>query len=221
MASDLKIVRENDSLTGPAERRILAFTARNLSTSVTPDQLTCLGVLGALLTFAGYIACNLDVRFLWLANLGLFLHWFGDSMDGSLARYRQREKARYGFFLDQTTDVLTNILIVAGMGLSPYISFGVAMLALAGYHALSIHALIIALLTGRFRIAAVKIGATELRLLLLAMNLMISVIGADIHTVFGIHYTWCDVVILFFALSFLISFIISLFHGLAVFRDSD
>ena len=221
MTDGINIIRENNSLTGPAEQFLLRFAAQRLPAVVTPDVLTLLGVVGAILTFGAYAATNFDARFLWVANLGLVLHWFGDSMDGTLARYRRHERPRYGFFLDQTVDVLTDVLIAAGIGVTPFVSFGVAMLALAGYHALSLHALIVAVVTGRFKIASMKIGATEMRLAIVCLNFAILLFGADVHVALGVHYTWCDVAVLAVAMALFASFLVGLIKGRAVFAKAE
>ena len=64
---------------------------------VMPDTLTALGLFGSLLIFAGYALTIYDSRFLWLSSLGFVINWFGDSLDGTLARYRHIERPRYGF----------------------------------------------------------------------------------------------------------------------------
>jgi len=78
-----------------------------------------------------------------LANAGLLMHWFGDSLDGTVARYRQAERPRYGFFVDQTIDVVGNLLIALGVGLSPWARLDVALLFLTAFHMISICSLIV------------------------------------------------------------------------------
>src|SRR5262245_24038819 len=105
---------------------------------VTPDRLTALGVFGAAVVFAGSLLSNRDPAFLWLANLGLVIHWLGDSLDGTLARVRGSERPKLGFVMDQSVDVVGDILIMAGLGLSPFVRLDAALLALVGYHALTV-----------------------------------------------------------------------------------
>jgi len=145
--------RIHRSLLAAAEKTLLVRIAGALPRWVSPDQLTALGLAGAVIVFAGYLLAARDPDFLWLANLGLFLHWFGDSLDGTLARVRGTERVKYGFLLDQSVDVAGDILILAGLGLSPYARLDAALLALTGYHALTIHSLIWNSVAGEHRIS--------------------------------------------------------------------
>jgi phosphatidylglycerophosphate synthase len=105
------------------------------------------------------------------------VQWFGDSLDGSLARFRRIERPSYGYFIDHSCDGLTNLLILGGMGLSPFVSLGVAMFALAGYLLLSIHAFLSARVLGELKLSYLSAGPTELRLLLIGLTVMMMVLG--------------------------------------------
>lgn len=201
------MIRINNSLVGAIERRALAWLVRRMPRSVTPDKLTAFGIFGAALTLAGYVLTAWSPSFLWLASLGLVFHWLGDSLDGSLARFRKIERPKYGYFLDQTIDVVGNLLICAGMGLSAYVRMDVALLALAGYHALSIYSLVKACVSGEFHISLVGWGPTEMRLLIILMNTTIFFFGAPPFTVVGLTMTWCDVTILLMAAGLFTTFV--------------
>ena len=108
---------------------------------------------------------------LLLAISGYFIHWFGDSLDGSLARFREIERPRFGYFVDHSADALGTMMIVLGIGLSPYVRLDVALLALAGYYLLSIHAFLAVRVVGELKLSYVAAGPTELRLILIAMSL--------------------------------------------------
>lgn len=144
-----------------------------------PDQLTTLGLVGAAMVLAGYAASGLDRRWLWLAIAGFFVHWFGDSLDGSLARFRQIERPRFGYFIDHSADGLGNLMIVGGLGLSPFIRLDVSLLALAGYYLLSIHAFLAVRILGELRLSYAAAGPTELRLALIAMTLLMFFYGGE------------------------------------------
>src|SRR5574338_1678825 len=104
--------RVNDILLGPLERPALRWLAAHQPAWVNPDVMTGTGVLGAAVIFSGYVASNYDRNFLWLASLGFFINWYGDSLDGTLARYRGIEKPRYGYFVDHTVDSFNETLII-------------------------------------------------------------------------------------------------------------
>lgn len=144
---------------------------------VTPDMLTALGVVGALAIFAGYAASAAGFGWLWLAIAGYAVQWFGDSTDGSLARYRHIERPSYGYFIDHSCDGITTLLILAGIGLSPYVRFDVAMIALVGYLLLSIHAYLAVHVLGEMKLSYMAGGPTELRVVLISMTLAMMAFG--------------------------------------------
>src|SRR5208282_3347313 len=114
------VERVHRSWSGALERPLLRWLAAREPAAITPDHLTLLGCGGALLCGLAYVASLYSPAFLWFANLGLLVNWFGDSLDGSLARSRKKERPRYGFFIDSTTDVISELLILLGLGASPY-----------------------------------------------------------------------------------------------------
>jgi archaetidylinositol phosphate synthase len=165
--------RLNASLLGSLERPALSWLAAHMPSAVTPDHLTAIGVLGAVIVFTGYLLCWFDVGFLWVANAGLVVNWLGDSMDGTLARFRNIERHRYGFFIDHTTDLITQVLVAFGLGLSPYVRFDVACLALIAYLLMAAFAFIKTIVTGMLQIAFSGIGPTEARLAIMLLNIWI------------------------------------------------
>ncbi|WP_188062571.1 CDP-alcohol phosphatidyltransferase family protein [Sphingobium sp. KCTC 72723] len=171
------IDRIQQNLLAASERRLLNWLCAHMPPWVTPDLLTALGMVGAFAIFAGYAASGLHVDWLWLAIAGYGLQWFGDSMDGSLARFRRIERPSYGYFIDHSCDGLATLLILAGMGASPYIRMDVALVALAGYLLLSIHAYLAARVIGEFKLSYLSAGPTELRLLLIGMTLAMMALG--------------------------------------------
>ena len=131
-------IRIQDSILNKMEKRVLVCLAKKLPKWVTSDHLTWLGLFGAIISAGGYFLSNWDVEFLWLSSLGFVVNWFGDSLDGTLARVRNAQRPIYGFYLDHNIDGLTVLIFCVGAGISPFISFSVAMLILSGYYLLSI-----------------------------------------------------------------------------------
>jgi len=169
--------RVNDILLGRFERPALQWLAERMPVWVTPDVLTTIGIFGALMTFAGYLASTWAAGFLWLASLGLVINWFGDSLDGTLARYRKIERPKFGFFIDHTVDAISESLVVFGMGLSPYVSFEVAAVALIGYLLMSVLVYVQTYVTGEFRISYGRFGPTELRVIIILFNAVLFFVG--------------------------------------------
>ncbi len=164
-------VRVNDILLGPLERPALQWLAAHLPAWATPDLMTFIGIVGALVIALGYGLSNFHPAFLWMATLGFFINWFGDSLDGTLARFRHIERPKYGFFIDHVSDVITEIIIILGLGLSPYIKFSVASLCCIMYIAMSVLVYVRMNVMGEFKISYSKLGPTEVRVLAILLNI--------------------------------------------------
>ena len=169
--------RVNDILLGPLERPALKWLAAHMPHWVTPNICTIIGMLAALLIMISYGLSMVDRNFLWLASLGYVLNWFGDSLDGTLARYRHIERPVFGFFIDHTTDALNEVMIFVGLGLTPYISFPSACLALVGYLLLSVLVYVRTCVVGEFQISYSKLGPTEIRVLAILLNTIMYFVG--------------------------------------------
>ncbi|MFD1611661.1 CDP-alcohol phosphatidyltransferase family protein [Sphingomonas tabacisoli] len=146
---------------------------------IKPDHLTALGLVGALIIFAGYWASAIHAGWLWLVIAGLIVHWLGDSLDGSLARFRHIERPNFGYFIDHSSDGLANLMIMGGLGASPFVRLDIALFTLAGYLLLSVHAFLAARVVGDLRLSYLAAGPTELRLLLVAMTLAMLILGGE------------------------------------------
>ncbi len=213
MKEHKQAVRIQTSFLSRIEKKALIFMAKRMPEKINSDHLTIIGFAGAIISGAGYILVNLNVNYLWLASLGLFLNWFGDSLDGTLARVRNLQRPLYGFFIDHTIDGLTILVICLGAGLSPLISFSVAMLVLVGYLLLSISTYINTYLEHEFRISYGKLGPTEFRLIVILINTLFIYlpIGNQQLSVVGHAFKLFDVIGFVIALAlfsiYLISFI--------------
>lgn len=196
MSSDFSVQRHNGSLIAAWEKLALIAIAKRLPAFATPNFLTAFGVFGAVVVLISYCFGNIDVWFLWLANLGIVIHWLGDSLDGTVARVRGIERPKFGFFLDQTVDLISNLLIALGIGLSPWVRLDVALLMLTAYHMLAVYVLVYSLVQGEFHLDVAGFGPTEMRLGIIVLNLAIMAIGAPSLTVAGLPFTWCDVLLL-------------------------
>lgn len=152
---------------------------------VTPDRLTALGLVGATISGLGYVASNLSPLFLFLASLGLIVNWFGDSLDGSLARHRGLERPQYGYFLDHSTDAIGSLIFALGLGLSPYVGMAAALLLLCSYYLLSIHEFLSARVSHELNLTRLGLGPTELRLLAIGFNFLLFFCGPYQTIAFG------------------------------------
>lgn len=155
-----------------SEKKTLVKIANRLPRWVLPDDLTALGILSAF-AIAGCYWASGESRYWLLATLPLFiLHWLGDSLDGTLARVREITRPKYGYYLDHIVDAFSTALIGLGLGLSPYLSFAVAALAVILYLILSINVYLEGEIFKRFDISYGKFGPTEMRIFLVALSLI-------------------------------------------------
>ena len=159
------------------ERQVLNGFCRIMPAWVTPDHLTVVGVIGAVIAAICYTATNWHPAFYLLASFGLVVNWFGDSLDGSLARHRKIERPRYGYFVDHSVDVVNNLLIIGGLGLTPHISLAASLFAFSGYLALSIYVFLLNHVYGELQLTFVNCGPTEIRLGIIAFNIALLVFG--------------------------------------------
>ncbi len=169
--------RINRSLLSKLERFTLGWLASRMPAWMTPDQLTLFGFLGTFLIGISYYLTNQNSAFLWVASLGLVINWFGDSLDGTLARYRKIERPRYGFFIDHTIDGFGEVIIMVGIGMSPYVDFRIAMVALVGYLLLGNLVYILTYIRNEFRISYAGLSPTEVRLILIITNALVFFFG--------------------------------------------
>jgi phosphatidylglycerophosphate synthase len=165
-----KHTRVNQMLLGPLERPALQFLARTSPPWITPDVLTAIGVVGSLMCFAGYWASHANAAWLWFVNLGLLVNWYGDSLDGTLARFRKIERPKFGFYIDHTVDAAAEFLTIIGIGMSPYMRLDIAAFALIGYLLMSVHVYVRTCVDGVFKISYGTVGPTELRVIIALVN---------------------------------------------------
>ena len=158
--------RVNTGLLAAAEKRLLVRIAAGLPRWVTSDQLTLLALAAMGVSAAGFALARWDTRALWLVVAGLAINWFGDSLDGTLARVRRQERPRYGYYIDHALDIAGTTLLMVGLAASGYMSPIVALTTLAAYLMVA-GEVYLATAAGRdFTMSCAGVGPTELRILL-------------------------------------------------------
>ncbi len=175
------------------ERRVLPRLARALPAWIVPDHLTALGLLSSTWIAAAYILSNRDPAWLWGASLGLVIQWYGDSLDGTLARVRKIERPRYGYYLDHITDAYSTVVIGIGLGLSPYMVLSIGLTVVILYLIMSINVYLETYVLGEFRLGYAVLGPTEARLALIAMNTVAIGLGPMRFEVVGVSLTLFDI----------------------------
>ena len=165
--------RIHTALTAGLEKRLLIWMAQRTPRAIGPDHLTALGFVSQLLAGAAYALAAHDARALWLVNVFIFLNWLGDSLDGTLARVRNQQRPRYGFYVDHMADTFGALALMAGLGCSGYLHPFIAAGMLTGYYILSIESYLATYTMGRFHLSHGLFGPTEIRILLALGNIVL------------------------------------------------
>lgn len=181
--------RVQASLLAPIEKRCLVWLAGRMPTRVNSDHLTALA--GASMLAAGLCYWHGSPGALIAAVLLLAANWFGDSLDGTLARVRRHERPRYGYYVDHVLDALSILFILAGLVLGGHMGPNLGGGFLLAYYLVMIEIVLAAHSVGTFRISSWKFGPTELRILLAAGTLRL--LWADEVTIAGSRYLLFDV----------------------------
>jgi phosphatidylglycerophosphate synthase len=163
--------RIQESLLAALEKRLLLWLAERIPSRLNSDHLTLLGFAAQLLTGVSYALARFDKLWLIVGIGFMVLNWFGDSLDGTLARVRNQQRPRYGFYVDHILDSIGSVALMVGMALSGYMSPALAISLLVLFLLLSIQSYLAAYTLGEFRMSFWSFGPTELRLLLVAGNL--------------------------------------------------
>jgi len=166
-------LRLQESFTAAAERKALAWLAARLPKRVNSDHLTLLGFVAMFLAGASYAFARTYRAGLLLATLFLALNWFGDSLDGTLARLRDRQRPRYGFYVDHMIDTFGGFFLMAGLAISGFIDWRIALGMLVIFLMLSVQVYLATYTLGKFQLSFAKFGPTEIRLLLALGNVML------------------------------------------------
>ena len=168
-------VRIQESFTARLERRALVWMAERMPTWINSDHLTLLGTLGMVLAGGSYLYARWNRIGLLLVILFLALNWFGDSLDGTLARVRNRQRPRYGFYVDHIVDAFGALSLMLGLAFSGYIHAWVAVGMLISFLLLSIEVHLATYTLGKFQMSYWKFGPTEIRILLAIGNVRLFV----------------------------------------------
>jgi phosphatidylglycerophosphate synthase len=183
--------RHQLSILTPAEKIALRWLAERMPAWVNSDHLTVLGFAGMILTGLSYYLAQYNPLFLLAGIVCLAINWFGDSLDGTVARLRNRQRPRYGFYVDHIVDAFGIAFVLTGLGLSGYMSPSIAMGFLIAYFLMNIEIYLATYTLGIFKLSYGLMGPTELRVIVCIGNLVLLTrktvkIGEN-------HYLLCDV----------------------------
>ena len=162
--------RVQESILTRSEKRVLIWLAERAPAWVNSDHLTVLGFAAQVATGVCYALARFNRMWLVASIACLALNWLGDSLDGTLARVRQKQRPRYGFYVDHILDSIGSVALLGGLGLSGYMSTAVAMSLLVLFLLLSIQSYLATYTLGEFHMSFWSFGPTELRVLLVVGN---------------------------------------------------
>lgn len=168
--TDKKAERIQTSILNGVERKALVWLAGRQPKWVVSDTLTAIGTLGAIMIGAGYILCGVNINFLWLSCLGFVVNWYGDSLDGTLARVRKTQRPIYGYYLDHTVDCINEAFMFLGVGLSCLMRLDLALMIFAVYLCLTVNVSVNAHLKSEFKLTYAKLGPTEFRVIAILLT---------------------------------------------------
>ena len=188
-------VRIQTSVLNALEKKVLVWLAQRQPRWVTSDMMTFIGVLGAVVIAVGYILTSQNINFLWLSSLGFIINWYGDSLDGTLARVRKTQRPIYGYYLDHTIDAINEVMIFVGVGLSGLMHLEIALLALVMYLLITINVSINAHLKKEFKLTYASMGPTEFRIIMIIINTLFATISplrefSHSFVMFGSEFTF-------------------------------
>jgi len=163
--------RIQQSVVADLERKVLTSLAERTPQRINSDHLTILGFVSQCLAGICYAVARFHPKALIVGVAFLGLNWLGDSLDGTLARVRNRQRPRYGFYVDHITDTIGALFLMGGMAVSGYIHPGIAIGMLVAFLMLSIEAYLATYTVGQFQLSYWKFGPTEIRILLAVGNL--------------------------------------------------
>lgn len=183
--------RTQGSFLAGLEKRALAWMATRTPAWINSDHLTLLGLLAMTGAGLGYWWSRTNPAGLYAATAGLAVNWLGDSLDGTLARIRNCQRPRYGFYVDHVADAFGALFLLGGLAFSGYMSPAIAIGLLVSYLLLSIEVYLASYTLGDFKISYFRMSPTELRILLSMGNLVL-LYKAVVH-LFGRAYRLFDV----------------------------
>lgn len=183
--------RVQTSLLSGVEKKALIWMAERIPSFINSDHLTLVGLLAMLGAGAGYWLSGGNTAWLWMVNGMILLNWAGDSLDGTLARVRNRQRPRYGFYVDHVIDAVSAVLLLGGLALSGYMSAAVAVGLLVAFLLLAVESYLATYTLGTFRLSHGLFSPTELRLLLMIGN--VALFARTEATILGGRYLLFDV----------------------------
>jgi len=186
----------NTAITAKAEEKAKEIICPRIPKWIGPDHLTFIGIIGIVIVSIGFILGYLNRYYLGLVPLGLIINWFGDSFDGSIARYRKRTRPNYGYYIDKMVDAVVMIVFGLGLGLSGFVKIEIAILLTAIYLAMMINVDLLVYVKGEAKNSFGWFGPTEIRIIGIIISVVMFFMPVKSYSIYGYLVTQYDIVIL-------------------------
>ena len=182
----------NTGITAKAEEKAKEWICPRIPDWVNSDMLTVLGLLSTFVVAAGFVYGFFNRYYLILVVIGLFLHWFGDSFDGSLARYRKKTRPHYGYYIDHVVDAVAIMIFGLGLGLSGFVRIEVALAFIIMYLILMIHVELVTYVENEFKYSFGLVGPTEVRIIGVILTGVMFFLPVKYYDIYGHVLTQYD-----------------------------
>jgi phosphatidylglycerophosphate synthase len=186
----------NTAITAKAEERAKEIICPRIPKWIGPDHLTFIGIIGIVIVSIGFVLGYLNRYYLGLVPLGLIINWFGDSFDGSIARYRKRTRPNYGYYIDKIVDAVVMIVFGLGLGLSGFVKIEIAILLTAIYLVMMINVDLLVYVKGEAKNSFGWFGPTEIRIIGIIIAIVMFFMPVKSYDIYGYLVTQYDIVVL-------------------------
>lgn len=183
----------NTAITAKVEERLKEIICPIIPQWMNPDHLTVIGILGIVMVSFGFIYGFFNRYYLVLVGLGLIINWFGDSFDGSIARYRKRTRPNYGYYIDKIVDAVVIIIFGLGLGLSGFVKIEISLLMVSVYLALMLNVDLIVYVENKCQNSFGWFGPTEVRIIGIIASIVMFFLPIYYYSPFGYSITQYDI----------------------------
>lgn len=186
----------NTAITAKAEEKAKEFICPRIPKWMGPDLLTLIGVLGTVMAAFGFILGFFNRYWIIAIPIGFIINWFGDSFDGSIARYRKRTRPNYGYYIDKIVDAVVLMILALGIGLSGFVKIEIALIFLAMYLGLMLHVDLVVHVENKSQNTFGLVGPTEIRIIGIIASIIMFFMPVNYYNIFGHSLTQYDFALL-------------------------
>jgi phosphatidylglycerophosphate synthase len=210
----------NTAITARAEEKLKEIICPRIPEWMGPDHLTIVGIIGMIIVSIGFPLGFVNRYYLGLVALGLIINWFGDSFDGSIARYRKRTRPNYGYYIDKIVDAVVVIMFALGLGLSGFVKIEIALLLSCMYLALMLNVDLLTYVKGINKNSFGWFGPTEVRIVGIIVAVVMFFLPVQTYDIYGYLVSQYDIVVFVLSvLMFLVLIIDIIKNGLKLHRE--